>query len=268
MSTHQIQTQMSDASWYIADPGDAGAIIASKSGYVPIVTAGVESRTVAAPTKGGIDLTLEMKTDGGDCTVTFATSFAEVTDTTIIFTDAGQMARFYSIEVGTAFMWRRYAADPTEAMTITTLAATSANITTLTSGPVATATAGITVTDDTGGSGTAGYNCAAPAAAAVTQQTNINTAVEINSAAGKIQTVSSNLAAAGHEEFTLTNASISNGDIVLCTTDTSGNGSPLAWATKTANGSCVIALENRHGSAAFSAAIVISFIVHKVTISA
>ncbi len=126
---------------------------------------------------------------------------------------------------------------------------------------------GITVTDDTGGSGTAAYASVGPAAAAVTQQTNINTAVTIDSSVGKITTVSSTIAAAGREEFGLTNASIANGDVVLCTADTTGTGTPVAYASKTANGSCIIVLENKHASAALNAAVVISFIVHKVTIS-
>ena len=50
----------------IADPGASGAIPVTATGRVAIVTAGAETRTLAAPTIVGQRLLLYMKTDGGD----------------------------------------------------------------------------------------------------------------------------------------------------------------------------------------------------------
>ena len=90
----------------IADPGDAGAVPITSSGYCPMVSTGAETRTVAAPTFAGQELMLEMKTDGGDIVVTFANAYDEDGHTTMTFDDAGDMARFTAIYVGSNLRWR------------------------------------------------------------------------------------------------------------------------------------------------------------------
>ena len=73
----------------IADPGNAGAIPVTASGHVDIVTAAAETRTIAAPSFAGQELLVSMKTDGGDCVITVATSIDQAGHTTITLNDAG-----------------------------------------------------------------------------------------------------------------------------------------------------------------------------------
>lgn len=56
----------------ISDPGNAGAIPVTASGYVALVTAGAETRTLAAPAVIGLQLLLYTKTAVGTCTITCA----------------------------------------------------------------------------------------------------------------------------------------------------------------------------------------------------
>jgi predicted RecA/RadA family phage recombinase len=73
----------------IADPGNAGAIPVTASGHVDIVTAAAETRTIAAPSFEGEELLLGMKTDGGDCVITVATTINQTGNNTITLNDAG-----------------------------------------------------------------------------------------------------------------------------------------------------------------------------------
>lgn len=73
----------------ITDPGNAGAIPVTASGFCPIVTAGAETRTIAAPTITGQELWLLFKTDGGDCVITVATFINQAGNNTITLNDAG-----------------------------------------------------------------------------------------------------------------------------------------------------------------------------------
>ena len=61
---HSVIGLQSTLTGTIPDPGDAGAIPVAQSGYVPIVTAGSETRTLAIPTFVGQELLLFIKTDG------------------------------------------------------------------------------------------------------------------------------------------------------------------------------------------------------------
>jgi len=73
----------------ITDPGNAGAIPVTGSGHVDIVTAGAETRTLAAPSFIGQELLVSLKTDGGNCVVTCATTVNQTGNNTITFDDAG-----------------------------------------------------------------------------------------------------------------------------------------------------------------------------------
>jgi predicted RecA/RadA family phage recombinase len=73
----------------IADPGNAGAIPVADSGHADIVTAGAETRTLAAPSYVGQTLLVSLKTDGGDCVITCATAVNQSGFNTIILNDAG-----------------------------------------------------------------------------------------------------------------------------------------------------------------------------------
>lgn len=90
----------------ITDPGSSGAIPVAQSGCVPIVTAGAETRTLAIPAVVGQELTLYMKTDGGDCVVTVASAINQTGNNTITMDDAGDCIQLRAIYTGTALAWR------------------------------------------------------------------------------------------------------------------------------------------------------------------
>lgn len=73
----------------ITDPGDAGAIPVNQGdGYVELVTAGAETRTLAAPAYIGQRLLITMKTDGGDGVLTVASTVNQTGNNTLTFADA------------------------------------------------------------------------------------------------------------------------------------------------------------------------------------
>jgi predicted RecA/RadA family phage recombinase len=90
----------------IADPGASGAIPVTRSGYVPLVTAAAETRTLAAPTFIGQELLIYMKTDGGDCVVTCATTVNEAGNNTITFDNTGEAFFARAVEEGSNLRWR------------------------------------------------------------------------------------------------------------------------------------------------------------------
>jgi hypothetical protein len=95
----------------IADPGNAGAIPITRSGHVALVTAGAETRTLAAPTVAGRELLLYCKTYVGNCVVTCATTVNETGNNTITFSATGQSLKLTAVEEGSNFRWRLAQAD-------------------------------------------------------------------------------------------------------------------------------------------------------------
>ena len=89
----------------IADPGAAGAIPVTASGCVDLVTAAAETRTLAAPTIVGQQLLLSMKTDGGDCVVTCATTVNQTGNNTITFNDVGDAVLLVAKRNGANLRW-------------------------------------------------------------------------------------------------------------------------------------------------------------------
>lgn len=89
----------------ITDPGNAGAIAVTKSGYCPLVSAGAETRTLAAPSFIGQRILLYLKTDGGDCVVTVATGINQTGNNTITFNDAGDTVELVAKENGANKRW-------------------------------------------------------------------------------------------------------------------------------------------------------------------
>lgn len=89
----------------IADPGNAGAIPVTQSGYVPIVTAGSETRTLAAPSFIGQELVLYIKTDGGTCVITVASAINQTGNNTITMADVRDVIRLVAIESGSSKVW-------------------------------------------------------------------------------------------------------------------------------------------------------------------
>lgn len=94
------------ASNVIADPGDAGAIAVTKSGAVPIVTGGAETRTLAIPTFIGQEMSVYMQTFVGVCVITVASAFNLAGNTTITLGAANQSILLKGAWNGVANVWR------------------------------------------------------------------------------------------------------------------------------------------------------------------
>lgn len=90
----------------VADPGDAGAIAVTETGSCPLVTAGAETRTLAIPTQVGREISLNFKTDGGDCVVTVASALNQAGNNTLTFAEVNDMIRLQAIDAGAALAWR------------------------------------------------------------------------------------------------------------------------------------------------------------------
>lgn len=97
----------------IADPGDGNAIPVIHSGYVPLVTTGGETRTIADPSFVGQVIALSLKTDGGDCVITSASPVNQRGDTTITFDDIGDSCVLVAVEDGSDIEWRVLQSDGT-----------------------------------------------------------------------------------------------------------------------------------------------------------
>lgn len=92
----------------VADPGDAKSIIVNKSlATCNLVSLTSETRTLDRPTKQGVLLTLHMKTDGGDITLTVTGGYNEDGDTSFTFSEPGQFIMFASFFDGTNYYWRK-----------------------------------------------------------------------------------------------------------------------------------------------------------------
>lgn len=109
---HRVPSDFANANWVIPDPGDAGVLPNSKSGIIELVTGGAETRTLAAPVKSGLRLTLAFKTDGGDCVVTCTTTVNVTGNDTITFDTAGEMIELLSVPSGANYRWRAQSCLP------------------------------------------------------------------------------------------------------------------------------------------------------------
>lgn len=88
------------------DPGSAGTIRPTLWGQVfPIVTATAEARTLAAPTRAGVQAVVVLDTDGGKLTLTVTGGYNQAGDTSIVFDTAGDMCIFTSVKVGATYRW-------------------------------------------------------------------------------------------------------------------------------------------------------------------
>lgn len=97
----------------IADPGDTQAIHVPRTGHshCPLVTAAAETRTMAAPKFDGQQCLLMMKTDAGDCVVTFAVPVNQAGVLTLTFANEGDFALLMGSRSGSSLVWRTIAAD-------------------------------------------------------------------------------------------------------------------------------------------------------------
>jgi hypothetical protein len=72
---------------------------------VDIVTTGAQTRTLAAPTAVGQLLEISLKTDGGDCVITCATTINQTGNTTITLNDAGDAVLLMAKANGANIRW-------------------------------------------------------------------------------------------------------------------------------------------------------------------
>lgn len=109
MNPHGILKRLygSSVGYDIKDPGNAGTVNVDRQlGMVKLVSAAAETRTLPAPQFAGAILTLAMKTDGGDITLTVTGGFDEAANTTITFSATGQFVTLMSVEEGSNKRWR------------------------------------------------------------------------------------------------------------------------------------------------------------------
>lgn len=101
---------------------------------------------------------------------------------------------------------------------------------------------------------------------AVTQATNISTAVTCNAYTGVITTVSQTVAAGAEAEFTVNNNKVAATDVVVaCIKTHTSAGDFIVGVSAVADGSFKLRLTNLHASTAGNNALVINFLVFKAT---
>ena len=74
----------------IPDPGDAGTIDVSHSGYCELTTAAAETRILPDPTFRGQEITFVMIVDVGNCVITANSPINQAGNTIFTFTDIGE----------------------------------------------------------------------------------------------------------------------------------------------------------------------------------
>ena len=105
-------------------------------------------------------------------------------------------------------------------------------------------------------------------AGVVTQATSASTGVTVNALSGSITTVALTAAAAAEIRFTVTNSTFAIGDTVSFSTTYNGGGTPsIASAVNATAGTFDIVVTNLNASAAFDAAMVINFVIHKAALA-
>ncbi len=89
----------------ITDPGDAGAIPVTVSGYCPLVTGSAHTRTLAAPAFIGQQILLYVKTDGGTVVITVATAVNQTGNNTLTMAAVRAQILLTAIESGSSKVW-------------------------------------------------------------------------------------------------------------------------------------------------------------------
>lgn len=95
----------------LTDPGNAGAISVSRSGYVPLVSAGAETRTVALPTFVGQELSLMTDTYVGNIVITFAAAINQAGNTIATMGAVRDFLKVQGVTVAGALRWQVIAND-------------------------------------------------------------------------------------------------------------------------------------------------------------
>jgi len=89
---------------------------------IELVTADAEARSFADPARAGLRVDLHFLTDGGTCTITFATQYNLNGDTSMVLDTAGQHVALVSIRDGAGgFRWQVTSPGPAQAAMTTAL---------------------------------------------------------------------------------------------------------------------------------------------------
>ena len=111
MSGHNVLQQIAGTTELeILDPGSGRTIPVDRSmGICPVVTGGAEARKIASPARAGIIITICLKTDGGNLTITGEgteiINSGSGSETTAVMADAGDVLTLISINKGTSIIW-------------------------------------------------------------------------------------------------------------------------------------------------------------------
>ncbi len=112
LAAHGVnQVNRGAAANVITDPGDAGAIPVTRSGYCPLVTSGAEARSLADASFAGQILTLSLKTDGGDALITAASPINAAGNNECTMADVGDVLVLIAVEDGADVEWRVLSSD-------------------------------------------------------------------------------------------------------------------------------------------------------------
>ena len=99
MSQHRIHSDLYRVGKSMPDPGDGGTIRVTQDLQIcEMVSAGSETRTLAAPTKSGLRFVLRLLTDGGDVRVTAENGFNAAGEVDAVFADASDFLSLISVE--------------------------------------------------------------------------------------------------------------------------------------------------------------------------
>ncbi len=118
MGIHDFTRSRNQAPWNIADPGTGKALPNDRTGTINIVTGSSgETNTLAAPRRAGIELAINMLTDGGgDRVITVASAINALGTTTITLNTAGDYYLLRSYKYGSVFRWKLVAMPAIENM--------------------------------------------------------------------------------------------------------------------------------------------------------
>ena len=111
MTAHRVLQDMAKSTELdLLDPGDEGTIELDRSfGVCSVVTAGAEDRYIGSPQRTGVVITICLKTDGGDLTISGKggeiLNSGSGTETDAVMADAGDVLTLISVSKGANIVW-------------------------------------------------------------------------------------------------------------------------------------------------------------------
>lgn len=119
MNPHNALQRLMEADHVIPDPGAGGTIKSDRQFAVcELTTVAAEARTLADPEFPGQRLSLVLRVDGGDATVTADSPINQTGNNTIVAGDAGDSIHLVGIRDGDDLEWRVLMNDGTALSTV------------------------------------------------------------------------------------------------------------------------------------------------------